>query len=102
MSNDVWLSGVGGKAAASQHFAMAVLRAVENKRALARATMAGVTGFVDAVGRPFHLSGGSETVTSGIVPVRSELTVYTRFGDWFVLLCAIYSAVCLMVAIREL
>ena len=102
MSNDVWLSGAGGRAAAGQHFAMAVLRAVENKRAMARATMAGVTGFVDEVGRPFLLSGGSDTVTSGIVPVRSELTIYTRFGDWFVLLCALYSAVCLIVTIGEL
>jgi apolipoprotein N-acyltransferase len=102
MSNDVWLSGIGGKAAASQHFAMAILRAVENKRALARATMAGVTGFVDEVGHPFHVSEGGDTVTSAIVPVRSELTVYTRFGDWFVLLCAIYSTLCLIGALREI
>jgi len=102
MSNDVWLSGVGGKAAASQHFAMAILRAVENKRALARATMAGVTGFVDQVGRPFHLSEGSDTVTSGIIAVPGNLTIYTRFGDWFVLLCSLYSAVWLIIALREL
>ena len=102
MSNDVWLSGVGGKAAAGQHFAMAVLRAVENKRALARATMAGLTGFVDEVGHPSDLSNRSDTVTVGMVPIRDELTIYTRFGDWFVLLCAIYSAACLLAAMREL
>jgi apolipoprotein N-acyltransferase len=101
ISNDVWLSGAGGRAAAAQHFAMAVLRAVENKRALARATMAGVTGFVDEVGRPFHLSEKNDTVTTGIIPLRNELTLYTRFGDWFVLFCAIYSAVFVIAAIRD-
>jgi apolipoprotein N-acyltransferase len=80
---------------------MAVLRAVENKRPLARATMAGVTGFVDEVGRPFHLSDENDTVTTGIIPLRNELTVYTRFGDWFVLLCAIYSAAFLIAAIKD-
>jgi apolipoprotein N-acyltransferase len=101
LSNDVWLSGVGGTAAASQHFAMAVLRAVENKRSLVRATMAGLTGFVDPVGRQSHLSDSSDVVTLGTVSLTSGTTVYTRFGDWFVLLCALYSLVCLKVAIAE-
>ena len=101
LSNDVWLSGIGGTAAARQHFAMAVLRAVENKRGLARATMAGITGFVDPVGRPFHLTDRSDIVTLGTLSLSSEKTVYTRFGDWFVLLCALYSVTCLIVAIAE-
>lgn len=99
ISNDVWLAGAGGSAAAAQHFAMAVMRAVENKRALARATMDGITGFVDPVGRPYNISNEAEGVTLGAVAVSRELTVYTRYGDWFVLLCAIHSTLCLMAAI---
>jgi apolipoprotein N-acyltransferase len=98
ISNDVWLAGAGGHAAAAQHFAMAVMRAVENKRALARATMDGITGFVDPIGHPYNLSHEADGVTLGTVAVNRELTIYTRYGDWFVLLCAIYSTLCLMAA----
>src|SRR5260370_12522784 len=90
ISNDVWLSSLGGTAAASQHFAMAVMRAVENKRALARATAAGITGFVDPVGSTY-LSSQSEGVRLLVVPLRDELTFYTRFGDWFVVVCFLFS-----------
>ena len=90
ISNDVWLSSMSGTAATSQHFAMAVLRAVENKRALARVTAAGITGFVDPVGS-IRLSSQSEGVRLLAVPLRNELTIYTRFGDWFVVACLLVS-----------
>ncbi len=90
ISNDVWLSSVGGTPAASQHFAMAVMRAVENKRALVRATAAGITGFIDPVGST-RLSSQSEGVRLLAVPLRDELTFYTRFGDWFVVACLLFS-----------
>ena len=99
ISNDVWLTGVGGKAAADQHFAMAAFRAIENRRAIARATMAGVTGFIDELGRPVVSTQGSDTVTSGTVPLRDQMTIYTRFGDWFVVLCAIVAGLCLIATI---
>jgi apolipoprotein N-acyltransferase len=90
ISNDVWLSSLSGTAATSQHFAMAVMRAVENKRALARVTAAGITGFVDPVGST-HLSSRSEGVRLLAIPLRNELTIYTRFGDWFVVACLLLS-----------
>lgn len=95
ISNDVWLAGSGGKSAAEQHFAMAAMRAVENRRAMARATMAGVTGFIDPAGRSYRTSIGVPAVLRGEVALHRELTVYTRFGDWFVALCALCSCVCL-------
>jgi apolipoprotein N-acyltransferase len=90
ISNDVWLSSLSGTPATSQHFAMAVMRAVENKRALARVTAAGITGFVDPVGST-HLLSQSEGVMLLAVPLRDELTIYTRFGDWFVVVCLLFS-----------
>jgi apolipoprotein N-acyltransferase len=77
---------------------MAVLRAVENKRALAGATVAGITGFVDEVGRPYDLSEENDQTTVGVVPAGSELTIYTRFGDWLVGFCAICTVLCLIAA----
>jgi apolipoprotein N-acyltransferase len=90
ISNDVWLSSMSGTPATSQHFAMAVMRAVENKRALVRVTAAGITGFVDPVGS-IHLSSQYEGVRLLAVPLRDELTIYTRFGDWFVVACLLVS-----------
>ncbi len=55
ISNDTWLR-TGGNAALTQHFAMAIFRAVETKRFLARVATGGISGFVDPLGRPFHLS----------------------------------------------
>ncbi|HVN91008.1 MAG TPA: apolipoprotein N-acyltransferase [Candidatus Binataceae bacterium] len=96
LSNDVWLSGAGGSAAAEQHLAMAAVRAVENRRSLARATMAGINGFVDPTGRIYALSRAPEGVNIAPVTTNTELTVYTRYGDWFVALCAAFSIGCLI------
>lgn len=99
ISNDVWLTGAGGMAAAEQHLAMAAIRAVENRRPLARATMGGINGFVDPAGRLYDLSQAPDSVSFAQVEPRTEITLYTRFGDWFVALCAAFSLVCLVYAL---
>jgi apolipoprotein N-acyltransferase len=48
LSNDAWL---GRSTASSQHFAHAVLRAVENRMAVVRSANTGVSGIVDPLGR---------------------------------------------------
>jgi apolipoprotein N-acyltransferase len=85
ISNDTWLGGAA--AAVEQHFAMAVLRAVENKRSLIRAATAGISGFVDPTGRLHTLSTEEETVIHGAVSPQHGLTIYARYGDWFALVC---------------
>jgi apolipoprotein N-acyltransferase len=86
ISNDIWLVK-GGGAAAAQHFSLAVFRAVENRRSLARMAAAGISGFIDPAGRLYHLSAEEEGVVLGEISPRRELTVYTRYGDWFALTC---------------
>lgn len=94
ISNDTWLAE-GGGAAVAQHFSMAVFRAVENKRALVRVATAGVSGFVDPVGRPYQLSTEQEGVILGEVVPRQDLTVYARCGDWFAVVCISVAGVAL-------
>ena len=96
ISNDTWLVEKGG-AAAAQHFSMAVFRAVENKRYLVRVATAGVSGFVDPTGQPYHLSTKEEGVVLGKVVPRQELTVYAQYGDWFALACVSFALVALVI-----
>ena len=98
ISNDTWLAG---EAAAAQHFSMAVFRAVENRRFLARVATAGFAGFVDPFGQVSHLSDATENVVLGDVLPHQHLSVYTRYGDWFVAVCGMWVLVALFLTRRS-
>ena len=91
ITNDAWF---GTTSAAYQHFGMAVFRAVENKRTLARSANTGISGFVDPTGRilattPLY----EEKVLTRSVPILKETTVYTRYGDIFASTCLALMAI---------
>ena len=82
LSNDYWsLTSVEAK----QHFINAVFRAVETGKPLLRATVSGLTSYVDTEGRliestPYY----QEAYITVDVPIeKSPPTFYLRFGDWF-------------------
>jgi apolipoprotein N-acyltransferase len=87
VSNDGWLDA-GTGAAGRQHFAMAVLRAVETRRYLVRAATTGISGIVDPYGR---VLATIEPNTSGVITTsvagRATLTPYVRLGDAFAFTC---------------
>jgi apolipoprotein N-acyltransferase len=89
ITNDAWF---GRTSAPFQHQAHMILRAVENRRPVARAANTGFSGFIDPTGRLFDRTD-LETVDarSALLPVMSGQTVYTRFGhylDWLSVLLA--------------
>jgi apolipoprotein N-acyltransferase len=86
ISNDAWLTAAGN-AAAAQHFSMAVLRAVENRRPLVRLAASGESGFITASGQIQQRAMLAEGVLLGQVVPHTEQTVYTRYGDWFATCC---------------
>jgi apolipoprotein N-acyltransferase len=99
ISNDGWF---GKRSARAQHLSMVRMRAAENRRWLLRATNDGITATIDPAGR---LRGtlpefAEATSYTGFTYI-AEKTVYTRFGDWFPLLCAMV-AVAGLVAERVL
>ena len=86
ISNDGWF---GKSAARAQHLSMVRMRAAENRRWILRSTNDGITATIDPAGRlrgtlPPYAEAASYTGFSYV----SALTVYTRLGDWFALLCA--------------
>jgi apolipoprotein N-acyltransferase len=94
VSNDGWF---GKSSARQQHLQIVRMRAAENRRWLLRATNDGITATIDPAGRlrgtlPRYVEATSTTGFSYI----AERTVYTRFGDWFPMLCAVIALACLI------
>jgi apolipoprotein N-acyltransferase len=78
ISNDSWYGTAGAQ---PQHFAGAVLRAVENERDLVRAAITGISGIVDAKGRILAETAPDErAVVRGSVRLERGATVWTRWG----------------------
>lgn len=89
ITNDAWF---GRTAAPSQHFSMAVLRAVENRVPVARAANTGISGFIDAKGRILETSGiFTEDVLTRVLTPGNGKTFYTMHGDVFAYACAVFS-----------
>ena len=91
LTNDGWFAQ---SAAAEQHLANAVFRAVENRRPLIRCTNTGMTCSVSPTGRvdswilPFSQGLAVREISS---PKSPTLTLYSRWGDWWAWTCAVGS-----------
>ena len=86
LSNDSWF---GKSQARYQHLRIVRMRAAENRRWIVRATNNGITASIDPAGRVVEtLPEYREAAARLPYGYRSDLTLYTRFGDWFVAVCA--------------
>ena len=79
ITNDGWWGDTPGH---KQHLAYASLRAIENRRPIARSANTGISAFLDSRGNveqvlPYLTMG---TLQQEVV-LNNELTFYTRFGD---------------------
>lgn len=85
LTNDVWF---GQTAAPRQHNLMSVMRAVETRTPVVIASNTGPSQVIDGYGRVVVTTSGSflESTTAGVVALGGGGTVYSRTGDWFVLL----------------
>ena len=92
-TNDAWFNGT---AFPELHLSMAPFRAIENRIAVFRCANGGFTCVVDKFGRittPMITPDTDQEIL--VTPVRllsstkHKKTLYTRYGDWFPILCAI-------------
>ncbi len=92
-TNDAWFEGT---AFPELHLSMAPFRAVENRIAVFRCANGGFTCVVDKFGRittPLVTPDMTDETLVASVPLRASIeqtqTLYTRYGDWFPILCTI-------------
>jgi apolipoprotein N-acyltransferase len=89
-TNDAWF---GTTAAPHQHLAMAALRAVETGRAVVRVANTGISGLIAPTGEILWASGLFTTETLSVeVPLHDRPTFYLRYGDVFLMVCALFLA----------
>ena len=102
-TNNAWYGEEGG---APQHAAHSVLRAVENRRPVMRCGNGGWSGWIDAYGTirevlrdengsVYFRGGGSYTVYQYDAWERRQ-SFYTRHGDWFVVLSAVFAVLAVL------
>lgn len=91
ITNDAWF---GYTSAAQQHFSIAVFRAVENRRTVARAANTGISGFIDPTGKILETSAlfTDEAITQNLAAL-DQMSVYTKYGDVFAISSIV--AICL-------
>jgi len=79
ITNDGWY---GNSSAPYQHFAIAKVRAVENRRFLLRAATTRISGIIDPFGRTLARSEmmTRDLLTEKVTPLEHQ-TLYTRYGD---------------------
>ena len=97
ITNDAWFKDTSSP---YQHMQQAVLRAVENRRSLVRSANTGISCFIDSYGKIYSyvhdkddkLNFISGYKTSNLYyDSKRDITLYTKFGDVFILLSLIFS-----------
>lgn len=89
LTNDTW---VASPEFAEQQLKIASMRAIEQRRFLARASTSGPSAIVDPLGRIVRRTATrSEAVLVGEVEERTERSVYSHIGDRFAWLCVLFA-----------
>lgn len=91
ITNDGWYGKSFGP---FQHNQFAVLRAIENRRCIARCANTGISSFIDDRGRFVEQSPlFVRTSLTKELPLIERKTLYTRFGDFVAIPSLVYTAI---------
>lgn len=99
ISNDGWF---GRSSAPAQHLMMLRVRAVENRRWLLRDTNTGFTADFDPYGRMIaRLPTFTRAEVDAPYGFRSDMSLYTRTGDWLAWLSVLATILLVIVGLRR-
>ena len=88
ITNDAWF---GRTAAPYQHLAMSAFRAIETGRSVVRVANTGISCLISPAGLISEATGLFQTAAFSVkAETRTEITPYVRFGNFLVLICALY------------
>jgi apolipoprotein N-acyltransferase len=80
ITNDGWWGNTAGH---KQHLGFAAIRAIENRRSIARSANTGISCFVDQRGEMHQQTKyWEQAVIRGTINANDKLTFYTRYGDY--------------------
>jgi apolipoprotein N-acyltransferase len=97
ITNDGWWDN---SAAPRQHLSFASLRAIETRRAVARAANTGISGFINQKGEIIVQSAYGETTSLlGVLKLNEKQTFYVRFGDIIAKICLILAIMLYFIAV---
>ncbi len=93
ISNDGWY---GTSSEPHQIAALSRFRCIETRRSMARAANTGISFIADPLGRIIS-STGLETAgtNTSSVPLVSNITFYTKYGSWFLVVTTLIYGLCL-------
>lgn len=95
LSNDGWWGDTPGY---KHLYSFTALRAIEHRRSVARSANTGRSGFFDTRGRAVGetLDWNERGVITYDMPISSEQTLYTRYGDYIARLSLLITGLCLL------
>lgn len=94
ITNDAWWGNTQGH---KQHLNYARLRAIENRRDVARSANTGISAIIDQTGViKKQLGYNEEGALKGLINKNKTLTFYSRFGDYIPMI-AVFPAIILLV-----
>jgi apolipoprotein N-acyltransferase len=97
LTNDAWYERTS---APYQHLAFYLFRAVETDRYVLRAANTGISAIIDPRGRiTTRTPIFEERVLKGNFGLRNNLTLYVRYGDYFILLSFLFLLTVLLVQV---
>ena len=78
-ANDGWLGKTSGP---YQHFEIAKMRAIENRRSIVRSANTGISGIISPTGKIIKkIALGERSVSKGIISLSDRITFYTKYGN---------------------
>jgi len=97
ITNDGWWGNTPGY---RQHFAFARLRAIENRRSIARSANTGISAFIDQRGDAHDITSyWVPAAIKGILNANDTLTFYTKHGDYLAQIAGWLTAALLLISL---